>query len=773
MKSVQSIYWILGIFLNSIAFSQQGKTDSTYFEDIDSVSGVFRLKLEEANPQICLEHIKKFYHLTAADNFVIKKKNIDKLGKEHIKMGHYHNGIQVYGSSLIMHSNQRGVYLLTAKLAANFNPTDKKLISEKEIIPLALQAQPAELYRWQNNDEEENLKRIKDDPNATYYPQPELMYYPFRSSYVLVYRVLVSSEIPFSSNYVLLSAEDGRFLQKKSALQRCTHSNHTNETCVENNFTAPTDVTACTGGCHAGSGSTLFYGPQNFNTSKHSFTGNCKYYLHDQCGYTQIHTSSRTKVSSNSEIFSRFEYTDEDNDFAFLPSRPGATAHWSLLMTVNYYDLIHDRDGYSNFGGTINAYCNSDGIGNNNAYYDPGDGTLNFGSGDPALTANAMVTLDWVGHEYTHGVSFVEVEFETDGEPGALNESFSDILGTMVEHHAKSNFSTGSGFSYIFGQENVYHLPITTGGVTVFPDRNMQNPSSSLIPDTYNGTFFWDPTDLSYDDGGVHVNCGIQDFWFYLLAEGGSGMNDLGNNYCVNALGKETAADIVYHSLCNFLPANTPQYTDARTASIAAAIDLFGANSKEVAEVTSAWYAVGVGPKYTGTIHIENITVSGPYGIHYNNKVKLEDVKVIGGLFDVSSNVEIELVNPISMFNGSSAALYIAPACSGGARPIQQINPIESDILISEDFTSSRTRVPDFYITPNPNNGRFSMNLNIENELPQQIVIVDLLGREVMRIDNPSSYEQEIIIPENQSGLFVLNLKYGNEFVSQRILVQK
>ena len=62
--------------------------------------------------------------------------------------------------------------------------------------------------------------------------------------------------------------------------------------------------------------------------------------------------------------------------------------------------------------------------------------------------------------------------------------------------------------------------------------RSMQNPNTLSSPDTYLGEY-WIDTKQSYDNGGVHFNSGVQNYWFYLLSEGGSGENDDGISYQV------------------------------------------------------------------------------------------------------------------------------------------------------------------------------------------------------------------------------------------------
>src|SRR5262249_49114357 len=128
--------------------------------------------------------------------------------------------------------------------------------------------------------------------------------------------------------------------------------------------------------------------------------------------------------------------------------------------------------------------------------------------------------------------------------------------------------------------------------------RNMANPGTFGDPDTY-GTGNWYTG--TGDNGGVHWNSGVQNFWFYLLSQGGTGSNDYGNAYSVTGIGMTDAAAIAFRNLTVYLGANS-QYTDARFYAIVAAEDLFGACSQQVISTTNAWHAVGVGNTFNATV---------------------------------------------------------------------------------------------------------------------------------------------------------------------------
>ena len=137
--------------------------------------------------------------------------------------------------------------------------------------------------------------------------------------------------------------------------------------------------------------------------------------------------------------------------------------------------------------------------------------------------------------------------------------------------------------------------------------RSFENPQQHGQPSTYLGNGWYAAAN---DFGGVHINGGVQNHWFYLLSQGGSGTNEYGYDYSVTGIGIEKAAQIAYRNLTYYLsPAS--QYIHAREGSIQAAIDLYGETSNEVLQVTNAWCAVGVGNCSQNGEYIALITPNG------------------------------------------------------------------------------------------------------------------------------------------------------------------
>jgi Zn-dependent metalloprotease len=218
-----------------------------------------------------------------------------------------------------------------------------------------------------------------------------------------------------------------------------------------------------------------------------------------------------------------------------------------------------------------------------NAFY-AGDGIMVYGEGIPTnlrfggQSWNFLAgSLDIVGHELTHGVTDYSSQLIYQGESGALNEAFSDIMATAIEffYHQPAGPLVPD---YLIGEDT-----ITPGGI-----RSMEDPGTFGDPDHYSRRFTG-----PQDNGGVHINSGIANQAYFLAVEGGrnrtSGLSVQG----VGRANREQMEQVFYRAFTQMLPSGAT-FAVARAATIQAARDLFGANSPAERAVTEAWTAVGV-----------------------------------------------------------------------------------------------------------------------------------------------------------------------------------
>jgi thermolysin len=187
-------------------------------------------------------------------------------------------------------------------------------------------------------------------------------------------------------------------------------------------------------------------------------------------------------------------------------------------------------------------------------------------------------SLDVVGHELTHGVTAFTSNLVYQNESGALNESFSDMMGTAIEFFHQEPGSAVLRADYLCGEDVV--IP---GGV-----RSMANPGAFSHPDHYSRRYLGPA-----DNGGVHINSGIGNQFYFLAIEGGTNRT---SGLTVQGVGfgnRDQIEKVVFRAFTQLMPADAT-YAVARMATIQAARDLFGSNSNAERAITEAWTAVGV-----------------------------------------------------------------------------------------------------------------------------------------------------------------------------------
>jgi thermolysin len=219
----------------------------------------------------------------------------------------------------------------------------------------------------------------------------------------------------------------------------------------------------------------------------------------------------------------------------------------------------------------------------NAAYY--GGGLVIYGVGLPDNVTSGgrtwnhtVAAIDIVAHELTHGVTSFSSGLIYLNESGALNESFSDIIGTAVEFFFQQPGSGNHRADYLCGEDAVKPAGI----------RSLENPGAYGHPDHYSRRFIG-----SADNGGVHTNSGISNHAFYLAIEGGTNRTSGLSVQGVGASNREQIEKVFYRAFTQLLPANAT-FSTARAATIQAARDLYGSGSAVERAVTEAWTAVGV-----------------------------------------------------------------------------------------------------------------------------------------------------------------------------------
>ncbi|MFP3852752.1 MAG: Ig-like domain-containing protein [Anaerolineales bacterium] len=303
-------------------------------------------------------------------------------------------------------------------------------------------------------------------------------------------------------------------------------------------------------------------------------------------------------------------------------------AHYYANVTDDYFLDVHGYDWVAeaiaagaNDRMEVHAHYSVD---YNNAFWN-GE-YIALGDGDQE-TFEELTALDVVGHELTHGTTDFTSDLIYEDEPGALNESFSDMMGTAMEYWAEAEGrepATTLEPDWWIGED----FDLRDDEVPGF--RNMEDPeeetwSNGAYPDHYTELYTG-----SDDNGGVHINSSIPNHAFYLLAEGGlnascASKSDHNSEHCddsedtqdndlnVTAIGLADAEAIMF---LGFTALNSSaQMCDARLGTEAVAASLFEEGSQQETSTSEAWIAVGLTDQACGledTDSPPSVTVTNP-----------------------------------------------------------------------------------------------------------------------------------------------------------------
>ncbi|WBB59442.1 M4 family metallopeptidase [Streptomyces sp. WMMC500] len=208
-----------------------------------------------------------------------------------------------------------------------------------------------------------------------------------------------------------------------------------------------------------------------------------------------------------------------------------------------------------------------------------------FGDGDGEVFLDFTLAVDVIGHELAHGVTQYTANLEYFGQSGALNESVSDVFGSLIKQHLLGQSAADADWLIGAG--------LLAPGVSGEALRSMKAPGTAYDDDVLGKdpqpATMADYVDTSTDNGGVHINSGIPNHAFYLLA------TDLGGNAW------ERAGSIWYDVLTGGGLATTADFAAFAAATVAAAEARYG-DGAERAAVLSAWSQVGVATDAEATV---------------------------------------------------------------------------------------------------------------------------------------------------------------------------
>lgn len=200
-----------------------------------------------------------------------------------------------------------------------------------------------------------------------------------------------------------------------------------------------------------------------------------------------------------------------------------------------------------------------------------------YGDGDGELFNRFTIAIDVIGHELTHGVTQYEAGLEYEDQPGALNESMSDVFGSLVKQYRRRQ--TAKNADWLIGKG------LLASGVKGKALRSMKEPGTAYDDDLLGKDpqpgHMKDYVKTHDDNGGVHINSGIPNRAFYETA------------IRLGGYAWQKAGQIWYVALRDKLRP-TSQFKDAAKATWMAARELYGNGSLEVKAVQQGWSEVGI-----------------------------------------------------------------------------------------------------------------------------------------------------------------------------------
>ncbi len=497
---------------------------------------------------VALDFIKANSSLFQLENvdteLQVAEETSDRLGKTHVKFRQYYEGIPIWGHDMVSHIDEKNqVYAINARYA----PTPKSLDVKKWDISSEVASQIAlkdlekttaiiELPAWAKKAYAYQAPQVKryiwiDDKTQ----QPHL-----------VWHIQIRPNIR-DNWYYFIDVQTGAILEKYNAT----------------NFDGPaiasaTDLNGATQTIHSYQYQGTYY---MIDASRPMWQSNQSDILNDPQGAILTIDAKNRDLDQYAELY---HVASTNNTWS---DRTAVSAHSNMGLVYDYFYNTFGRNAIDGNGSTIISiiHVTDGGEAMDNAYWS--GAYMAYGDGNVAFKPLGG-GLDVAAHELTHGITEYTTALEYKYQSGALNESFSDVFGVMVDRD-----------DWKLGEDVVRTQYFPTGAM-----RDMANPHNGASANDDN----WQPAvmseyvelDISQDNGGVHINCGIPNHACYLIG---------------NAIGKAKTEKIYYRIMEARYLNTQSNFVDMRLATIQSAKELYGDNSTEMNAVIAAFDAVGIG----------------------------------------------------------------------------------------------------------------------------------------------------------------------------------
>lgn len=514
-------------------------------------------------------------------DFITKNTATTEDGMTHIRMDQLHNGIRVTDGEIVLHEKdgqifmQNGHSVPSASLPDNVT-AELDLEEAKDIIRKDLPGIKKDWNPLSDLDLGKDLKQWTD----------ELVLFNHNDSYKLAYRIEIFAHMGERKVY-MVDATDGSILESWSRICHVaghTHAagicNHDHDDEEENlheemdGQSGQVDNTVAIAGPEVADAVDLLGRTRRINT----YEWNGTYFLIDgsrdmfRLGASDMPDEpigALWTVDVNDSPYNgniRYSHVTSSNNN--WNDRTSVSAHFNAGQAYEYFKNTFGRNSMSGDGQTIVSFINvADENGNSfgQAFYN-GAGIW-YGNGDNTFFPLGR-GLDVAGHELSHGVVQTTAGLEYRNESGAINESFADIFGAMIDRD-----------DWLIGEDVVRTSAFPSGAL-----RSLSDPHNGAAQ----GDFArgWQPRHYNErytgpeDNGGVHINSGIPNHAYYLFAQ---------------QVGKEVAERVFYRALVSYLTRSS-RFTDLRNAVERSAVDLYGQNVANQAGQAFADVGIGSAP---------------------------------------------------------------------------------------------------------------------------------------------------------------------------------
>jgi len=481
----------------------------------------------------------------------------------HVRTIEQYKGIPIYGSgqTVALDANNN-VYAsfgdVTQTLSRAIIPTEAS-ISEDDAVATAKESIDSQIGVVKNYDGIDT----------------QLTIYPYKGKYYLAYLVKASTSVPAPGYFhYFVDATNGEIINSYNAIDNVDVSKLTVTT---------------------GKGLDVFGKMQTFPVGKDTSTGSSYLYGGSVTGSTtsptivplatfDAHRMPETSFIILSALlgFTGFEVTTTSpTNFFYDPA--AVSAHVNADKVNKYYQNVFKRNSLDNKGMTLISTVHVGAKWNNAAWNGK---QMLYGDGDGVVLGALSGGLDVIGHEMTHGVIEKSgLDLTYSGESGALNESLADIFGTFVQiYTTKVN-------EWEMGEDVYTPTKPGDGGLRSLSDPGSVRVSTKYMPSGYYPDTYQDRYLGTEDNGGVHINSGINNKAAYLITQGGTN-----NGYTITGVGVNNAQKIYYQAL-KYLTADS-NFKEMRAAVIQASRDFFpdknGVPSAQTKAVMDAYTSVGV-----------------------------------------------------------------------------------------------------------------------------------------------------------------------------------